>query len=275
MQNGAKDHIEGRSETTGRDLVRSFAALAVVAALAAAPAQAHFLQLIPARDVLPDGGTVAVDIRFSHPMAGGPVMAMDRPERVGLATANGIETLGADLEPVTVDGAQAFTLALELARPGGATLFVEPAPYWEPAEGKYIVHHTKVFLDAYATGEGWDREVGLPVEIRPLVRPTGLWTGNLFRGVVLRDGAPVPHAEIEVEYLNDGAVTAPNPVFVTQVIKADGDGRFAYAMPRAGWWGFAALLEAEETMTGPAGEAVPVELGGLIWVRAVDIDGGG
>ncbi|NBB69257.1 MAG: DUF4198 domain-containing protein [Alphaproteobacteria bacterium] len=260
---------------TGRDLVRSFAAVSVLAALATAPAQAHFLQLIPERDVLPDGGTVAVDIRFSHPMDGGPVMHMDRPERVGLAGADGVETLGADLEPVTVDGAQAFTLDLDLARPGGSTLFVEPAPYWEPAEGKYIVHYTKVFLDSYATGEGWDREVGLPVEIRPLVRPTGLWTGNVFRGVVLRDGAPVPNAEIEVEYLNDGSVAAPNPAFVTQVIRADADGHFSYAMPRAGWWGFAALVEAEATMTSPDGEAVPVELGGLMWVRTVDMDGRG
>jgi cobalt/nickel transport protein len=251
--------------------VRSFAAVTVLAALATAPAQAHFLQLIPERDVLPNGGTVAVDIRFSHPMDGGPVMAMDRPERVGLATANGVQTLGDDLEPVTVDGVQAFTLDLELARPGGATLFVEPVPYWESAEGKYIVHYTKVFLDSYATGEGWDREVGLPVEIRPLVRPTGVWTGNVFRGVVLRDGAPVPNAEIEVEYLNDGSVASPNPAFVTQVIKADADGRFSYAMPRAGWWGFAALLEADEPMTSPEGDAVPVELGGLIWVRTVDM----
>ncbi len=250
-------------------------AVTTLATLLAAPAQAHFLQLIPERDVLPNGGTVAVDIRFSHPMDGGPVMEMDRPERVGLATADGVETLDAELEPVTVDGAQAFTLALDLARPGGATLFVEPAPYWEPAEGKYIVHYTKLFLDSYATGEGWDREVGLPVEIRPLVRPTGVWTGNVFRGVVLRDGEPVADAEIEVEYLNDGAVTVPNPAFVTQVIEADADGRFSYAMPRAGWWGFAALVEAEETMTSPEGEAVPVELGGLIWVRTVDMDGRG
>jgi len=255
--------------------VRIVAFAALAATLSTAPAQAHFLQLIPGRDVLPNGGTVGVDIRFSHPMDGGPVMEMARPERVGLATADGVETLGADLEPATVDGAQTWKLDLDLARPGGATLFVEPAPYWEPAEGKYIVHYTKVFLDAYATGEGWDREVGLPVEIRPLVRPTGVWTGNVFRGVVLRDGAPVENAEIEVEYLNDGGVAAPNAAFVTQVIKADVDGRFAYAMPRAGWWGFAALVEADETMTSPGGDAVPVELGGLMWVRTVDMDGRG
>ena len=76
--------------------------------------------------------------------------------------------------------------------------------------------------------------VGLPVEIEPLVRPTGLWTGNLFRGIVTKGGEPVPFAEIEVEYVNDGSIAAPNDAFVTQVIKADAGGVFAYAMPRAG-----------------------------------------
>jgi cobalt/nickel transport protein len=104
LQNVVKDHIRARSSNNGRDLLRSFAVVPVLAALAAAPAEAHLLQLIPERDVLPEGGTVAVDIRFSHPMDGGPVMDMDRPERVGLAGAEGVETLGADLEPVLADG---------------------------------------------------------------------------------------------------------------------------------------------------------------------------
>jgi cobalt/nickel transport protein len=149
--------------------------------------------------------------------------------------------------------------------------FVEPQPYWEPAEGKLIVHYAKVVVDAFASGEGWDEMIGLPVEIEPLVRPTGLWTGNLFRGVVRRNGEPVPFAEIEVEYVNDGSITAPNDAFVTQVIKADQGGQFAYAIPRAGWWGFAALIEGEQKMKSPDGRSVPVELGGLIWVKAVDM----
>jgi cobalt/nickel transport protein len=55
------------------------------------------------------------------------------------------------------------------------------------------------------------------------------------------------------------------------VIKADADGVFSYAMPRAGWWGFAALLEGDEPMKNPQGETVPVETGGLIWVRTRDM----
>ena len=119
---------------------------------------------------------------------------------------------------------------------GAAVFFVEPQRYWEPAENKWITHYAKVVVDAYASGEGWNALVGLPVEIQPLTRPTGLWTGNEFRGIVLRDGKPVPFAEIEVEFVNDGSIKAPNEAFDTQVITADQSGVFGYAMPRAGWW---------------------------------------
>ncbi|WP_332460548.1 hypothetical protein [Thiocapsa bogorovii] len=38
-------------------------------------------------------------------------------------------------------------------------------------------------------------------------------------------------------------------------------------MPRAGWWGFAALLEGDEPMKNPHGEEVSVEQGALIWIQ--------
>ena len=63
-----------------------------------------------------------------------------------------------------------------------------------------------------ATTRGWDAELGLPTEIVPLSRPFGLWAGNLFQGVVKRDGAPVPHAEVEVEFYDEaGAARARRP----------------------------------------------------------------
>ena len=58
------------------------------------------------------------------------------------------------------------------------------------------------------------------------------------------------------------------------MIKADAAGVFTYAMPRAGWWGFAALLEGDAPMTSPEGAEVPVEEGALIWVKAVAMQGG-
>lgn len=239
----------------------------------ALPVAAHFQEIIPAADVLPEGGPVRVDLAFTHPMDGGPVMEMSAPVRVGVLARGKITDLSGVLRPAPIDGTSAWTLTHDLVEPGAAVFFVAPAPYWEPSEGKFIVHYAKVVVDSHASGEGWDALVGLPVEILPLSRPTGLWTGNLFSGVVLKDGSPVPFAEIEVEYRNDGSLAAPNDAFVTQVLKADASGTFHYAMPRAGWWGFAALIEGDQPMTSPEGTEVPVEEGALIWVRATDMGG--
>ncbi|SLN19814.1 Nickel uptake substrate-specific transmembrane region [Aquimixticola soesokkakensis] len=240
----------------------------------ALPAQAHFLQVIPSTDVAPEGGAVTLDLSFTHPFEGGPVMALDKPQSLTL-TQNGTTS---DLTARLVQTPTGWGSSLFLAEPGAAVIGVTPEPYWEPVEGKFIQHFTKVIVDSYASGEGWDRLLGLPVEIQPLTRPTGVWAGNLFSGVVLKAGAPLPFAEIEVEFINDGAtgevVVAPNDAFVTQVLKADANGTFSYAMPRAGWWGFAALTEADTPMVAPDGRSVPVEAGGLIWVRATDMSGG-
>ncbi|WP_420844270.1 DUF4198 domain-containing protein [Lamprobacter modestohalophilus] len=233
-------------------------------------AEAHFLELIPSTEILTaeTGPDVILDLAFTHPMERGPAMAMDKPVSFGVVTPQGREDLSEGLQTVERDGKTAYKAEYRVPSPADYLFFVEPAPYWEPAEGVMIIHYAKTVVDAYGAEEGWDQRVGFPVEIEPLVRPYGLWAGNLFTGVVTRAGKPVPFATVEVEWHNDGSVEPPAAPFVTQVVKADANGVFSYAMPRAGWWGFAALLEGDETMANPSGEQVPVELGALIWVRA-------
>ena len=244
------------------------AALMVMTAL---PASAHFQEIIPSADVLPDGGKVSLDLVFTHPFEGGPVMEMKRPASVNVLFGGKSTDISDKLVEAPKGGVTAWKLDYDLAEPGAAIFSVTPQPYWEPSEGKYIVHYAKVVVDAFASGEGWDELAGLPVEIQPLSQPTALWTGNLFTGVVLKAGKPVPFAEVEVEFINDEGVKAPNDAYITQVIKADANGTFHYAMPKSGWWGFAALLEADQPMKSPDGKDVPVEEGALIWVNAKDM----
>lgn len=248
------------------------AVLMAAAALAPVPAQAHFQQLLPSTDIVPDTGSrdVRLDLVFTHPMERGPVMAMGAPVRFGVMADGKTTDLIGTLARRDVDGKAAYTATYRVGEPADYVFFVEPAPYWEPAEKKHIIHYTKTVVDV-GSGRGWDALVGLPVEIEPLVRPYGLWTGSLFRGIVRHNGTPVPFAEVEVEWANDGSVTAPADPFVTQVIKADASGQFAFAMPRAGWWGFAALVDGETPMKAPDGSAAAVELGGLMWVRVTDM----
>lgn len=260
------------SRTRRRHLAGSIAA-AVSLALGAT-ALAHFQELLPGSDLVTreTGPTVELSLIFTHPFARGPVMPMERPAAFGVRVGDATIDLAGALEPVTVGGQPAYRASYDLDRPGDHLFFVEPVPYFEPAEGKAIVHYAKVVVNGYGMAEGWDEPVGLPVEILPLVRPYDLWAGNLFRGVVLRDGEPVPFAEVEVEWRNDGTLDAERAAFATQVIKADATGAFAFAMPRAGWWGFAALVDGDEPIVGPDGESWDVELGGLVWVHARSVE---
>lgn len=241
--------------------------------VASATAEAHFQVLLPQDDVLgaEAGGRVELRLLFMHPMEQGPPMDMARPKRFGvMAHGQATDLLGA-LREVRVAEKRAYRATARLGRPGDYVFFVEPAPYWEPAERRWIVHYTKVVVDYLGAESGWDAAVGFPVEIEPLVRPYGLWTGNTFRGIVKRDGKPVPFATVEVEYFNEGnRVRAPNDAFLTQVIKADAQGVFAYSLPRAGWWGFAALLPGPPR-PGPDGQPAEVEWGAVIWIKAVDM----
>jgi cobalt/nickel transport protein len=236
-------------------------------------AEAHFLVLLPSTDIVEgqDSRTVDLDLRFTHPMEQAPTMNMARPRQVAAFVGGKRIDLASKLKARTVGGKSAYTCTLETKLPGDYVVYVEPEPYWEPAEGKMIVHYSKVVVGVLGAENGWDALVGLPVEIEPLVRPYGLWTGNTFRGVVRHDGKPVPFARVEVEYFNEGLkVRPPKDAFVTQVIKTDANGVFSYSMPRAGWWGFAALVAGEKTKS-PEGKLVDTELGGLMWVKTVDM----
>ena len=256
-------------KTIARLLIAAIAAVAI-----ARPAFAHFQMIIPSTEIVSTAEQREVSLRlmFVHPMRG-PSMDMAKPTAFGVQVAGRKQDLLDTLAPMDLRGHAAYKATYNIKRPGDHVFWVEPAPYWEPSEGLMIVHYTKVVVNAMGLEKGWDEELGLETEIVPLVRPYGLWTGNQFRGIVKKNGSPVPFAEIEVEYFNeDNQVEIPASPFETQVIKADSNGVFGYTMPRAGWWGFAALSEADEKMSSPAGEAVPVEIGAVIWVKTRDMD---
>lgn len=236
--------------------------------------QAHFQELIPSTEIATqkEGRQLSLELQFTHPMSGGPLMDMGQPQQFGVLTPQGREDLTTQLQSRSQDGKQTFHATYDIRRPGDYLFYVEPSPYWEPAEGIMIVHYTKTVVSAFGGEENWQAEVGFPVEITPLTRPYGLWTGNLFTGVVKKSGEPVPFAEVEVEWRNDGSVVPPADAFVTQVITSDANGVFSYAMPRPGWWGFSALLDGDATIQNPEGKAVPVETAALIWVHTRDMN---
>jgi len=242
----------------------------VTAALALMPAGvvlAHFGMLIPSQATVSkaDPRTVELQVSFSHPME---MVGMDmaKPRAFGVMAGGSKRDLLGDLKPSQVMGQAAWSAPYALKKPGVYVFFMEPEPYWEPAEDRFIVHYTKVVVPAFGDEEGWDKAVGLKIEIVPLTRPFGLYAGNVFQGVVMLGGKKMPHAEVEIEFYNrDEKAEAPTEYMVTQVVKADRNGVFTYAAPRAGWWGFAALTTAGFKLKKD-GKDKAVEIGGVIWV---------
>ena len=231
-------------------------------------ASAHYGMVIPSDSMVMQGENkvLKVALSFSHPFER-QGMDLEKPKAFGVMAEGKKTDLLGTLKQTEVMEHTAWFTDYKIARPGVYMFYMEPKPYWEPAEDCFIIHYTKSVVTAFGDDEGWDGEVGLKTEIVPLAKPFGLYAGNVFQGVIMLDGKPVPHAEVEVEYYNeDGKSEAPTDYMVTQTIKADKNGVFTYAVPRAGWWGFAALNKADYTLKYKDTDK-DVELGAVLWIK--------
>ena len=235
-------------------------------------ALAHFGMIIPSDSMVmqDDNKNINIIFSFSHPfeLSG---MELVKPD-ICAVMANGKKiSLINKLKKTKVMDHNAWMIDYKIKMPGVYMFYMVPKPYWEPAEDCYIIHYTKTVVTAFGDDEGWDKEIGLKTEIVPLSKPFGLYTGNIFQGIVKLNGKPVPYAEVEVEYYNkDGKITAPTDYMVTQTIKADQNGVFSYAVPKEGWWGFAALNTSDKKML-LKGVEKDIELGAVIWIKFHDM----
>jgi len=235
-------------------------------------AEAHFQGVIPSDDMVSksDTRTISIDLVFLHPFEG-EYMNMDKPVQFGVMVRGRKTDLSGTLREKKIGDFSAWEALYRVRTPGDHIFYVEPKPYWEPAEDCFIVHYTKVVVNSMGVEQGWDEEVGFKTEIIPLTRPYGLWTGNVFQGIVKVNGNPAPGTEVEVEYYNkDGRIKAPADPMVTQVIQTDPNGVFTYAMPKAGWWAFAALNTDIEKIRYK-GKEKSVEIGAVLWVKVYDM----
>ena len=251
-------------------------------------AQAHFQLVHVEETALERGQNLEFALVFTHPFSGGPTMAMARPQAFNLISRNGggHTDLKKFLRPVEWQSkdnrATAFRASVprELVRSLGDHVFVlEPEPYLEAEEGLYIQQFTKLIVNVGGVPSQWADPVGLPAEIQPLNRPYANWTGGVFRGLVLSEGKPVPFAKVEVEYLNHAVdlhksafgrkarVTAPHPAYEILSAYSDAQGMITIGLPRAGWWGIAALN------VGPtkSREGKPLSQDAVLWVQVKDI----
>lgn len=246
--------------------------------LVLSPAQvslAHFGMILPDKSMVMQGDNpnLGLILAFCHPFEQ-KGMPMVKPRVFGVQSGKDKTDLLKSLQETRVLDNEAWKIAYPLKKPGVYAFYFDPEPYWEGAEDKYIIHQTKTYVAAFGEEENWDQEVGLKAEIVPLTRPFGLYAGNVLQGVVKFKGKPVADAEVEVEYWNaDKKVTAPNDYFIAQVVKTDKNGVFTFAVPKAGWWGFAALMEEKQAIQHSDGKKKDAEYGAVLWVRFTDWPG--
>ena len=263
-----------------KKLVLLVVALMMVSAVTCS---AHFVVVYTPNPLLDKGGTIPLKAVFTHPFEAGHTMEMDQPNAFFVVNKGKKTDLLKTLKPITwtslENSAKAWETTYAVRGMGDYVFCLEPAPYFEKNEDGYIQQFTKVMVNNAGLPTDWDKPVGVKTEIVPLDKPYALWTGNVFRGVVLSGGKPVADAEIEVEYLNhdlnmqDNKFEATAKVKVTSdamktlTIKTNAHGEFAFGIPKAGWWGFAALG------VGPDKKFKGKELSqdAVIWIQARDM----
>ncbi|MDR1309560.1 MAG: DUF4198 domain-containing protein [Deltaproteobacteria bacterium] len=236
--------------------------------LAAGPAMAHFGMVIPSAPTVmetADSG-ISVEVKFWHPFEN-KGMDLAEPKAFQVFYGGQPADLLSSLVKTEQDGFSTYSLPYKIARPGLYAFVLEPQPYWEPEEDKFIIHYTKALVDAFGDDGGWDEPLGLKTEIVPLAKPGALYAGNVFSGKLLLDGQPVAGGEVEIEwYPGPGkAGQAPFETMVTQVVMTDGEGNFSFTPTAPGWWGFAGLSDADYKLKEGT-EDKDVELGAVIWV---------
>lgn len=230
--------------------------------------RAHFGMIQPSAAMVMQGDNPDLELllAFCHPFEQ-KGMDLAKPRKFGVQFGKEKTDLIATLQETRVMEKQAWKTGYTLKKPGVYAFYFDPQPYWEPAEEKYIIHQTKVYVAAYGAEEGWDREVGLKAEIVPLTRPFGLYAGNVFQGMVKFKGKPLAGADVEVEYWNAEKMAAANDYFTAQVVKTDKNGVFTFAPPQAGWWGFAALTSEKQAVLHKDGKKKDAEYGAVLWVQ--------
>lgn len=261
-------------------LIASTVFATALASFAAAPAEAHF-QLVYTPNVnLAKPAEIPLLLVFWHPFANAHVMDMGKPEQFFVVSKGKKTDLLGALKPTSFKGAENAAAAFETTHRikglGDHVFGLVPAPYYEKTEDKFIQQLTKSYVNLGGTPSDWAEPLGLATEIVPMNKPTAIVTGSTFTGKVVSDGKPVADLEIEIEYIaaepdpatrTAGKPTATPPAAGTLVARTDPNGVFTFGIPKAGFWGFAALgAGAAKEFQGK-----PLSQDAVIWIRADDL----
>lgn len=257
-------------------LLATFAATAI-----AQTASAHFLLPYTDQTQIERPGDVPMQLIFWHPFENGFVMDLAEPEEFYVIHSGEKTDLMDTLEQTSFEGSQnagqSYQASVPVKRSGDYVVVTVPQPYYEDTEDKYIQQFTKVMLNRNGLPTDWSEVLDLPAEIQPLNKPYNMIVGSTFSGRVLADGEPVAGVEIEVEYvaavpdMAQSSTTTPSVTTMpggAVVAISDANGYFTFGVPRAGWWGFAALGAGKTTEF----DGKELSQDAVIWVHAYEME---
>ena len=244
--------------------MKHFVILFFIVVLFPISAIAHTTTLIP--HINKDGRKTVKVLHF-HPFAGADLMGI----RLGVEDSKYLKGLDSmfiihdkkqmKLDDVaipdyyTVRGAKRETYTIPINKksgffkPGDYIIVVKHKAHWKKHQDLYIQIVAKFCINYYGFISDWPNRVlkNMP-EIIPLVQPYSVYAGSLFRAEAVNDeGRGIPHAKIQIEYLN---YTLGDAEFDTTtagsikkdigdtVIFTDSNGSFSFVPPKEGLWTF-------------------------------------
>jgi cobalt/nickel transport protein len=181
----------------------------------------------------------------------------------------------ADLAPVPVEMEDpgtgqmraAFTFSHAPEAIGDSWLVLEAPPCPIAEEGAAVKDYVKQCVHVMAE-TGWERGLGLPIELVPLTRPYGLEAGFAFTARAYLDGEPLAGSAVEIEKFNRFHVTAeslPKDQYgledvpmITRAARTDANGYVTVTLDEPGWW-----------MISVAAESGTVSVDGQDWARVL------
>ena len=244
--------------------MKYFATLFFIIVLFPVSATAHTTTLIPHID---KDGQKSVKVLHFHPSTGSSLMGI----RLGAEDSKDLKGLDSifiiheeeekklhtvaipDYYTVRGEKRETYTIPINkksgFFKPGDYIIVVKHKAHWKKHEDLYRQKVAKLCLNYLGVISYWPNRVlkNMP-EIIPLVQPYNVYAGSLFRAEAVNDeGRRIPHAKIQIEYLNytlgDTELDTTTAGFIKEdigdtIIFTDSNGSFSFVPPREGVWTF-------------------------------------
>ncbi len=252
---------------------------AIMLALLASSALAHYNMLLPQAASAKKGEPVTFVYQWGHPFEH-QLFDAPAPEAIVVLSPDGKKAdLSKASEKVTVLTADqkkvaGYRLRFTPEERGDYVFVLSTPPIWIEEDQEFLQDMVKVVLHVQAQ-KGWDATAGQAFEMVPLTRPYGLQPGMVFQAQALAAGKPLAGALVEIERYNPvPPKEMPTDEHITRTAKTDPNGVATCTLTEPGWWCITAQRDGGKKERD--GKSYPVKQRATMWVfvdEKMDIKG--